>query len=91
MTKLKQKPNLAELQKYVLRVSEERGFSDETAPALFMLLLEECGELAKAARKVSKVKIDKKSKQYNLEEELADVFLYVLEISNHFGIDIEKA
>lgn len=56
-----------------------------------MLFLEECGELAKAARKTQKIKTAKTSEQLSLGYEAADVFIYLLDICNHFGIDLEKA
>lgn len=85
------KPDLKALQKYVAEVVEYRGFGDETVPELFMLLLEECGELAKAARKTQNIKTDKNSKKYEVDQEAADVFMYLLEICNRFDIDLEKA
>lgn len=69
----------------------ERGFDKETTPEVFMLFLEECGEMAKAARKLSNMKTDDNSAVHNLEHEVADVFVYLLDICNHFDIDLEKA
>ena len=56
-----------------------------------MLFLEECGEMAKAARKSQGIKTDKNSKEYNLGHEIADVFIYLLDLCNYYGIDLEKA
>lgn len=47
---LKPHPLLVDFQKYVQELVEERGFKD-TLSAKLMLFLEECCELAKAARK----------------------------------------
>ena len=69
----------------------ERGFSKETIPQVFMLLMEECGEMAKAARKFQKMRTDKNSKEHNLEDEIADVFIYLLNICNKCDVDLEKA
>jgi NTP pyrophosphatase (non-canonical NTP hydrolase) len=70
----------------------ERGFKDESISELLMLLMEECGELARACRKHTKVKSsDNHQGQDLLEHELADVFLYLISISNYFKIDLEKA
>lgn len=69
----------------------ERGFGKETVPEMFMLMIEECGEMAKAARKSQKIHTDKNSKEYHLDHEIADVFVYLLDICNHFNIDLEKA
>ena len=82
---------LPDFQKYVAKVLKERGFDDETIPEKFMLLMEECGEFAKAARKTQSIKSDKKSENFYLTDEAADVFMYLLDICNQFGIDLEKA
>ena len=58
---------------------------------MFMLFLEECGEMAKAARKTQKMKTDKNSEQFHFYHKVADVFIYLLDICNHFGVDLEKA
>lgn len=70
---------------------QERGFDKETIAEIFMLFLEECGELAKAARKYQPVKSDPHSDKFSLDSEAADVFIYLLYICNRFGIDLEKA
>lgn len=56
-----------------------------------MLFLEEAGEFAKAARKVSGVKVDNASRVHDLEEEAADVFWLLLDLCNRLDIDLEKA
>ena len=88
---LKENPTLNDFQKYVAELVKERGFEKETIPQIFMLFLEECGEMAKAARKSAKIKTDNSSKKYHLDHEIADVFIYLLDICNHYGIDLEKA
>ena len=89
---LKQNPTLKDFQNYVAEMVKERGFDKETLPEVFMLFLEECGELAKAARKAEKnIKTDKNSEQFKIEQEAADVFIYLLDICNHFDIDLEKS
>ncbi|MFA6295500.1 MAG: MazG nucleotide pyrophosphohydrolase domain-containing protein [Candidatus Paceibacterota bacterium] len=88
---LKQNPTLADFQNYVAEMVKERGFDKETVPEMFMLFLEECGEMAKAVRKVQNIKTDKNSEQFKLEGEAADVFIYLLDICNHLGVDLEKA
>jgi len=88
---LKSNPTLNDYQEYIAKMVITRGFDTETVPEMFMLLMEECGEFAKAARKHQKIKSDKSSKEYNLNHEAADVFMYLLDICNHFNIDLEKA
>jgi len=89
--KLRKNPTLKDFQVYVEELVKERGFEHETVAEIFMLFLEECGEMAKAARKTTGIKSDKNSKVYNLNHEIADVFIYLLDICNHYGIDLEKA
>lgn len=84
-------PTLADYQRYVSDMVIERGFDKETTPEIFMLFLEECGEMAKAARKLSNMKTDDNSAVHNLEHEVADVFVYLLDICNHFDIDLERS
>jgi len=88
---LKPNPTLRDLQVYVAQMTKERGFDKETIAEIFMLFLEECGEMAKAARKTQNIKSDKNSQLFHLEHETADVFIYLLDICNHFDIDLEKA
>ncbi len=70
---------------------KERGFDKETVPEIFMLLFEEVGEMAKAARKSQGIHTDENSVSHDLGHEAADVFMYLLDVCNHFNIDLEKA
>jgi NTP pyrophosphatase (non-canonical NTP hydrolase) len=88
---LKDNPTLRDFQKYIREMVEERGFDKENIQQIFMLFLEECGEMAKAARKTAGMKTDDASEQFHLDHEIADVFIYLLDICNHFNIDLEKA
>lgn len=88
---LPENPTLNDFQQYVADMVNERGFEKETIQEIFMLFLEECGEMAKAARKSTGIKTDKNSKEYHLDHEIADVFIYLLDICNHYDIDLEKA
>lgn len=88
---LKENPTLTDYQEYVRKMVVERGFDKETTPELFMLLIEECGEMAKAARKSIGIRSDEQSKKYNLGHEAADVFIYLLDICNYYGVNLEKA
>ncbi len=88
---LKENPTLKDFQNYVAALIKERGFDAETLPQIFMLFLEECGEMAKAARKTQNIKYDKKSEDYHLNHEIADVFIYLLDICNHYEVDLEQA
>jgi len=88
---LKEQPALKDFQQYVRDLVEERGFENDNIPEIFMLLSEEIGEMAKAARKRINMKTDDNSHKPDLELEIADVFIYILDICNHFDVDLEKA
>ncbi|OGE83866.1 MAG: hypothetical protein A3B23_01270 [Candidatus Colwellbacteria bacterium RIFCSPLOWO2_01_FULL_48_10] len=82
---------LADLQKYYKQKAEERGFGHESARDTLLLMTEELGELARAIRKHSGIKTDDKERIYAMEEELADILIYTLHLSNILGLDLEKA
>lgn len=88
---LKENPTLSDLQAYVVQMVEERGFEKEKVADILILFFEECGELARAIRKLSGLKSDKNSVQANLEHEAADILVYLLDICNLTGVDLEKA
>lgn len=88
---LKPQPTLVDFQNYIKEMVIERGFEKEPISEVFMLFLEECGELAKAARKASSMKVDSKSEKFDVGSEAADVFIYLLDICNLFNVDLEKA
>ncbi len=82
---------LPEYQKYVDKKVIERAFDNETVSEAFMMLSEEIGEFAKATRKSQGMRVDKNSKVYDVEEEAADVFWYLIVLCNKLGIDLEEA
>lgn len=85
-------PTLKDFQKYTAEMILERGFRDESISELLMLLLEECGELARACRQHTSAKSDTaRPAQDNLSHELADIFLYILAIANKYDLDLEQA
>ena len=55
------------------------------------MLGEEVGELFKAIRKKEDIKVDLNSKIGSVEEELADILIYLCAIANRYDIDLEKA
>lgn len=92
--KLNKKTSLAELQEYIKRVIEIRGFSDKSIQEEMLLLLEETGELAKAIRKkLPNATIDnnKLNNYTEIEEEVADIFIVLTNICNILEIDLYKA
>lgn len=88
---LPDKPALKELQTYVSAVGKQRGFDKETLAEAFILLAEEVGELARIVRKSNGLKTRREAKKLKADEELADIFIYVLHMSNILGIDLETA
>lgn len=92
MAQLPDHPTLADLQRYVEQVCQERGWTKDTYAEKFLLFMEETGELAKAMRKAAGLYDEKaKPKLANLEEEFADVLSYLLDLANYFHIDLEQA
>jgi len=84
------KDSLAEIQKFFKKKADQRGFSDETPQDIILFLIEELGELAKAIRKKSGLKIDNQSKIPEIEDELADVFNYIIHLANQLNIDLTE-
>lgn len=86
---------LPELQEYMKKKVIERGFDKESEIEVMLLLLEELGEISKVVRLFSGLKVKKQRIKtdiwYKLEEELADVFIYLLILANKFGIDLYEA
>ena len=91
MLVLKEKPTLEDFQKYVHNLEEERGFSDKTILQKCLMLGEEMGELFQAVRKEENITIDHNSKFGTIEEELADIIIYICSIANTYGINLEEA
>lgn len=89
--KLKADPILRDFQEYVKRLEAERGFTQQNAIEKCLLLGEEMGELFKAVRKTMKLKTDVNANIGSIDEELADIMIYVCSIANRFDIDLEQA
>lgn len=92
MAELPQQPTLADLQRYVAAVCQERGWTKDTPAEKFVLFIEEVGELAKAMRKAAGLYAEQaRPRDVSLEEEFADVLSYLLDLANCYGIDLERA
>ena len=89
--KLSKTTSLPEYQKLVRQLVVERGFDKETVTEVFMLLVEEIGELGKAIRKSSGMKVDEKSHRHDFEEEAADVLWLLIDLCNRLDINLQKA
>ncbi|MDD2807504.1 MAG: MazG nucleotide pyrophosphohydrolase domain-containing protein [Patescibacteria group bacterium] len=88
---LNQKPMLSDFQQYVRELEEERGFTSQTVLQRCLMLGEEMGELFQAIRKEENIVIDHNSKFGSIEEELADIFIFLCSIANRYNIDLEQA
>jgi NTP pyrophosphatase (non-canonical NTP hydrolase) len=91
MTNLKNNPTLKDYQDYILEMEKERGFADEGVREKCILLGEEVGELFKSIRKSTGIKTEKGKEVSPVSEELADVLIYICEIANRCGVDLEEA
>ncbi len=86
--------SLQEVQDYIKKVIEIRGFSDQEIEKTMLLLLEEVGELGKAIRKnATNMRIDEEKLSHydTIESEVADVFIVLTSVCNHLGIDLYTA
>ncbi|ETT11972.1 MazG nucleotide pyrophosphohydrolase domain protein [Fusobacterium sp. CM21] len=93
LKKLSDKSSINEIQSYIKKVMEVRGFNKEKSSDKILLLVEEVGELAKAIRKNEKKLGIDKTKEYNyssIESEIADVFIVLLSICDILNIDLLK-
>lgn len=82
---------LEELQAYVKAITVERGFDTNTVAQRFMMLVEEVGELARAARKSAGITFAADTHRAELEHEAADVFVLLLGLCDMLGISLADA
>jgi NTP pyrophosphatase (non-canonical NTP hydrolase) len=90
-TGLPEGATLAQLQRYIDGEAEKRGFGRQNALEKCLILGEEVGELFKAIRKEEKIPVGRHSRIGTIDEELADVLMYVCSIANYYGVDLERA
>ena len=91
---LKQSSTLSDIQTYIKKVLQLRGFEGQTVKDKILLLVEEVGELAKAVRKNSSgASVDlQKIKNYDsVESEIADVLIVLISVANILNIDVFKS
>ncbi|HEU4965900.1 MAG TPA: MazG nucleotide pyrophosphohydrolase domain-containing protein [Candidatus Saccharimonadales bacterium] len=88
---LKEKPLLADIQKYIHKTNKYRKHRTDVLYCMLMLC-EETGELAKAVRKHIGGKLDvAKPATGGAAEEAADVLWLLIAVCNELGIDLEQA
>lgn len=91
---LSEEPTLQEIQYHLTVVCKERGWDKKTISQVYLLLVEEVGELAKEVRKrldFETDQIDTIKNKHEVEGEIADIFNYLLEIASRFDIDLAQA
>lgn len=81
---------LRDLQSYYQRVALERGFENESARDILLLLVEELGELARSIRESAGL-ARAVSSDSDPAAELADAQLYLLHLANVIGVDLARA
>jgi NTP pyrophosphatase (non-canonical NTP hydrolase) len=91
MIPLSEAQPLSGVQRYVAEMEDERGFSNRDVIQQCLLLGEEVGELFKAVRKQQQMRVDRNSMIGSVEEELADVLIYLCAIANRLDIDLDTA
>lgn len=91
MPTLNTNPTLKDIQEYVVQLEKERGFAEQPVLQKCLMLGEEVGELFKAIRKQQNIKIDSNSKFGSINEELADILIFVCSIANRYDINLEEA
>ncbi len=79
------------LQSYYEKVSKRRGWDKESARDTLLLLTEEVGELARVIRKTKGLKRHKSYQGISLEDELADIQLYLVHLANITGVELGSA
>lgn len=83
--------SLTELQKHLADTCHEKGWDKNSVTEVFLLFTEEVGELAKAIRKETGFKVEKKPDNHdNLREEFADVLNYLMELANRFDVNLAE-
>ena len=92
MNTLPEKPTLNDYQLFIKEFCTEKGWDKNNHLEIFLLFMEEVGELAKAMRNADKLYQEEgKTTGFELEEEFADVFNYLLDLANYFKVDLETA
>jgi NTP pyrophosphatase (non-canonical NTP hydrolase) len=79
------------LQRYYERAALRRGWANESPQDTLLLMTEEMGELARAIRKSAGLARDGDWEGQDVADELSDVQLYLVHLSNALGIDLADA
>jgi len=84
-------PGLPDYQQYVSELEAERGFSHQDVLQKCLMLGEEVGELFKAVRLRLQMKVDPNSRPRSVDQELADVLIFLCSIANRMDVDLADA
>lgn len=91
LLKMNEDTSLKTLQEYSNEMEDIRGFKNDVYKTM-LYLTEELGELAKEVRKSEKLYLDEaKSKEVDIEGEVADVFMYLLSLCRIENINLLDA
>jgi NTP pyrophosphatase (non-canonical NTP hydrolase) len=94
LNQLNPNTSLNDIQEYIKKVIDMRGFGEQSVQTALLLFLEETGELAKAVRKNSSgmsVDMNRLHNYNTIEGEVADVLIVLLSICNTLGINVFNA
>lgn len=94
LSKITKESSVNQVQEYIKKVVELRGFANQPIQETMLLLLEETGELAKAIRKTAtkmSVDMDKVQNYNTVESEVADVFFVLTAVCNQMNINLLDA
>jgi len=88
INELKEVSRLEDIQRYVAEMEQDRGFAQHSVEDQCLRLGEEVGELFRAVRKHRGMSA---SIVGSVDEELADVLIYLCAIANRLGVDLKEA
>ena len=90
MKDLQKNPTISDMQNHLMEYIRSQGWDDKTDTEVFLMFVEEIGELAKEIRR--KHKLDAEANvQEETEGEFADVLNYLLELAYRMDVDLETA
>jgi NTP pyrophosphatase (non-canonical NTP hydrolase) len=91
LLELPQNPTLGDFQNYVVKLKKMRGFRDDKKNAL-IFLFNEVGELGQAIAKTwgNEETLSDEARK-NISFEMADIFIFLLDLANQYGLSLEEA
>lgn len=81
-------PTLETYKKETMRICRIKGWADVSVELLFMMLVEEIGELASAIRRMERNFSDRK--RSNVTSEWFDVLSYLFQLADRFDVDLDQ-